>query len=452
MGKTLTMGETLMRRGLVLTMVLVTAAAAQQERAIGNFAGVGTRSMAMGGAYVGVADDFTAVFWNPAGLAQIRQREVYVSLNRHGFDNDASVGGISATAQVNNTQFGSLGFVLPGPVARGSFVLAAGVNRVSDFDWGLEVRGRLDSLDIKDRFRHEGGLTATTLAAAVDVSPSVSMGLAVNIVSGEDEASNEYISVDSDDYFLERRFVYREQFNDNYQRAFTATLGAMVRSPRDNPRLRLGLAVTTGATHEISYTYLAPPDTAFSSVEMDPEEGGGVFTAASEKSRGRYKLSLPLSLGIGGSYRPLPQLLLAVGFHATEWSQTEYNGTDAAQLRTNANFERQYDDVIRWHLGAEYQLPQVGVDLRAGMYSDPLPFIGPRDPERAVDEQTNPLVSAVQDRTFLTAGAGFFLEETVRCDLTFVRGSYEQVEGEGASRLREEATLQRVLLGVSYRF
>jgi len=90
MGKTLTMGETLMRCGLVLTMVLVTAAAAQQERAIGNFAGVGTRSMAMGGAYVGVADDFTAVFWNPAGLAQIRQREVYVSLNRHGFDNDAS--------------------------------------------------------------------------------------------------------------------------------------------------------------------------------------------------------------------------------------------------------------------------------------------------------------------------------------------------------------------------
>lgn len=438
-----------MRRGLVLMMVLVTAAAAQEERAIGNFAGVGNRSMAMGGAYVGVADDFTAVFWNPAGLAQIRQRELYVSLNRHSFENDASVGGVSATAQVKNTQFGSLGFVLPWPVARGSFVLAAGINRVSDFDWGLEVRGRLDSLDIEDRFRHEGNLTTTSLAAAVDVSPSVSMGLAINIVSGEDEVSNEFISVDSDDYFFERRFVDREQFNDDYERAFTATLGAMVRAPRDNPRLRLGLAVTTGATHEISYTYLAPPDTAFSIVELDD---GSVFTAASEKTRGQYKLSLPLSLGIGGSYRPLPQLLLAVGLRATEWSQTEYTDTDAAQLRTNADFERQYDDVIQWHLGAEYQLPQVGVDLRAGMYSDPLPFIGPRDPERAVDEQTNPLVSAVQDRTYLTAGVGLFLEETVRCDLTFIRGSYEQVEGAGASRLREEATLQRVLLGVSYRF
>ncbi len=435
--------------GLILTLCLAANVSAQQERAIGSFAGVGTRSMAMGGAYVGVADDFTAVFWNPAGLAQIQQREIYVALNRNSFENQSSVGGVSATTDVRNTQFGSLGFVLPWPVMQGSFVLAAGINRVSDFDWGLDVRGRLDSLDVEDRFRHEGGLTATTIAAAIDVSPSVSFGLAINMVSGKDKISNEYISLDSEDFFFERRFIDREQFDDDYQRAFTATLGAMVRTPRNNPRLRLGLAATTGATHEIAYTFHAPPDTAFSIVELDD---GRVFTAASIKFNDRYKLSLPLSLGAGVSYRPMPQLLLAAGVHATEWSQTEYAGTDAAQLRSSSDFERQYDDIVRWHLGAEYQMPQVGVDLRVGVYSDPLPFIGPRDPQRVVDEETNPLVSAIQDRRYLTAGAGFFLEETVRLDLTFSRGSYEQVEGTGGTRLGEQATLQRLLLGVSYRF
>ena len=33
------------------------------------FATVGTRAAGMGGAFVGVADDASAIYWNPAGLA-----------------------------------------------------------------------------------------------------------------------------------------------------------------------------------------------------------------------------------------------------------------------------------------------------------------------------------------------------------------------------------------------
>jgi hypothetical protein len=38
--------------------------------------GVGARALGMGGAYVGVADDSTAVYWNPAGLPKIKHIEV----------------------------------------------------------------------------------------------------------------------------------------------------------------------------------------------------------------------------------------------------------------------------------------------------------------------------------------------------------------------------------------
>jgi long-chain fatty acid transport protein len=37
-----------------------------------NLNGFGARATAMGGAFVGLADDYTAVFWNPAGLALIK--------------------------------------------------------------------------------------------------------------------------------------------------------------------------------------------------------------------------------------------------------------------------------------------------------------------------------------------------------------------------------------------
>jgi long-chain fatty acid transport protein len=39
-----------------------------------NLNGLGARPASMGGAFVGLADDFTAVFWNPAGLALLTDR------------------------------------------------------------------------------------------------------------------------------------------------------------------------------------------------------------------------------------------------------------------------------------------------------------------------------------------------------------------------------------------
>jgi len=38
--------------------------------------GAGSRALAMAGAYVAIADDVTAMFWNPGGLAQLEQIEI----------------------------------------------------------------------------------------------------------------------------------------------------------------------------------------------------------------------------------------------------------------------------------------------------------------------------------------------------------------------------------------
>lgn len=38
--------------------------------------GVGARALGMGGAFVGVADDVTACFWNPSGLSQLNRKEI----------------------------------------------------------------------------------------------------------------------------------------------------------------------------------------------------------------------------------------------------------------------------------------------------------------------------------------------------------------------------------------
>ena len=44
-----------------------------------NLNGLGARMVAMGGAFVGLADDFSAFLWNPAGLAQLKGTTIGLS-------------------------------------------------------------------------------------------------------------------------------------------------------------------------------------------------------------------------------------------------------------------------------------------------------------------------------------------------------------------------------------
>lgn len=46
--------------------------------------GVGARAMGMGGAFTAVADDASAVFWNPAGLAQLTDNLIFLSADYPG--------------------------------------------------------------------------------------------------------------------------------------------------------------------------------------------------------------------------------------------------------------------------------------------------------------------------------------------------------------------------------
>ena len=423
---------------------------AQEERAIGNFAGVGGRAMGMGGAYLAVADDFTAVYWNPAGLAQLgmpglAQREGYVAFARNNHQNKSAQGGFPSDSELSNTRFGSLGFVYPVPVYRGSLVFAAGFNRIKDFDWNLRIQSFVDSLQNEDTFSHEGELTMTSLAGAVDISPNTSLGLTVSIVQGEDKSNAEFISLDTEDHFPLTRAVYYETFEDDYKTAFTATFGALVRWPREDPKVRFGTTLTSGSTHEVEYISHSFPDTLFSVIEYDegppeqalPLEGGD-----------SYKIALPIQVGVGASYQAVSGLWLAASAHFAEWSQSEYRGEDEFGVRSNASFETQYEDTIRYHLGVEYQVPTIALDLRAGYYSDPLPFVGPRDPDFIIDAVDNPLIIIKQDRKFLTLGAGLLLDGVLQVDAAWTRGSFERVEG----LLSEKLTTNRLFGGVGYRF
>ena len=69
-----------MRRALSLSVLcflgLATSAQAVNYSNEVLSIGVGARALGMGGTYVGIADDSTAVYWNPAGLTNVKHLEV----------------------------------------------------------------------------------------------------------------------------------------------------------------------------------------------------------------------------------------------------------------------------------------------------------------------------------------------------------------------------------------
>ena len=433
---------------IALLCVWVGGAAAQEERAIDNFAGVGVRAMGMGGAFVGVADDFTAMYWNPAGLAQMQRREVQVSFLRNSRANDSIFNGTPGRSELTNTRFGSLGFVYPYPVYRGSLVLAAGLTRIKDFDWSLNLKGDDQGLAADHALQHEGELALAGVSAAIDVSSAVSLGATLGLVSGEDEAVNEFDWADLQNEFDEQRFLARDSFTDEYQWTPYAVLGVMLRTPRDKPRYRLGATFATGGTHKIRYVFRgSPSDTGYSSVEYDD---GTVEEFSDEEARNTYELALPFEFGVGASAEALPGLTLAGSLHLAEWSQSEYEGDDDG-LRADTSFETQYRDVLRYHVGVEYRVPVVALDLRAGYFVDPVPFIGPRDPD-----SDDPPIRIEEDRRFITLGAGILIDEAMQIDLAWVRGAFKQVEEYSDEYsdnvLSDDYAINRLVVGLSYNF
>ncbi|MBD3170617.1 MAG: hypothetical protein GF307_14125, partial [candidate division Zixibacteria bacterium] len=111
-----------------------------------NFIGAGARARGMGGAFIGVADDATAISWNPAGLATLERAEAsavgYYAIQKYEFKDEFTREEISGSASGSGTyeesssqshpsfNFGSLAF----PLTAGSnnIVVAAAYQRLID--------------------------------------------------------------------------------------------------------------------------------------------------------------------------------------------------------------------------------------------------------------------------------------------------------------------------------
>jgi len=375
--------------------------------------GLGARAIALGGAYTSVSNDFTATFWNPAGLAQIQKSSVYTSIGHLAHNADISFGSDLASPLTESyTRLDGIGLVYKSPFSRRNVVWAIGRNTLFGFDSKLSVPTGVagENLSIIET----GEIHAWTGAVGFDILPRSSFGISINWLRGADDYDFRENSGESS---------ISEKFTPSYN-GFSMILGGLYRGDHAN----FGISITAPTIYNVDDSWNILDVFADSSVN---------YTGSNE-----YRLLMPFKFNAGiSSY--VGNALLTADFHLTDYSQIEFNSTifdEGVSLdsQINRDISEELRTTLGYSVGVEYLLPTTDLKLRLGLGKDPSPY---------KDDSGG-------DRLLLSTGLSVLLDKQVKVDFTYVQTSWETgFSSEFSSQtINEDASDNRFLLSLSYRY
>jgi long-subunit fatty acid transport protein len=447
--------------------------------------GIGARALGMGGAYIGVADDYSASFWNPAGLAQMRRLEFTGGLTNSSYSNSASFLGTTTSAKNSTTALDDIGFVFPFPTERGSLVFSVGYNRVNDFTSALSFSGfnsqssilpylfdpdvRYDipyGVGLEDTSEHinvlknvnqqgdvrEGGRMGNwAFSGAIDVEKDLSFGLTINVISGTYSYVRNYVEADTRNFYSDPRPTVpidsaylkfdKFYFDSNLSSDISGVNAKFGMMYRFGDIARLGVTIQTPSTVSVHEKYSDEGSSVYDDGYV-PTAGGISYTHHLYSSYNNYSVETPWVLGAGVSYSPFDGLLLSGDLEYTDWTQIQW--ADNADLeKDNIALKKNFRSTTNYSVGGELEIPKTDLRVRAGYAYKPSPFAG--DPSS-------------YNQKIVTAGAGVLLQNNVMFDVVAAFGSmktYHNNYGPAASNLSrtdESITTTHVDFTVSYRF
>ena len=327
-----------------------------------NLNGLGSRSQGMGGAFVAVADDFSAVFWNPAGAAGFRRTTFgfYTTdlMPKTSYNLSIPPASLNVAAETKKAHYlGFLGAYYK-PISS-KVVVGLGIGTPSGL--GTKWNGT-DFADLSGGTAYDWSskievFTASPLVA-VRLNDWLSVGATVDVQYGNFRLKMPAGSAD-----LGGGTVDLGQYEENMHGwGIGATFGVLAK-PID--KLSLGLTVRTPSTLAYKGSALLP--------NLSPYGLPG----SSDLER---KITWPLWIAGGVAFRPFERLLLSADVQWTQWSKLDRITTDyldavwAILMGASGNDVRVmgWSDKAQFRFGAEFRV-NATTALRAGYYHDPAP-------------------------------------------------------------------------------
>ena len=455
-----------LKTSILIWIVFICSAYAQSTfdavRIRHNEIGFGARTLAMGGSGVTAANDYSALYWNPAGLAALRYNQFTAEFSHLHFANAATFGNNLSDMDNSFTRFRNFGLAIPLPTTRGSMVLALGYNYVRDFDDYLYFRGfnpMSNGLEFEladengaynwyrfdrdvyqtEEITSEGGLHQWSFGGAISVSPAVDLGIAFNVWRGKDEYSLLFTQEDSENLYTVfpgdfESYTLTQNLISQY-RAFSMKVGGMFKLNRVT---RLGLGVELPATFTVTEDYSSSDVLVFDDGYTDPFDY--------EPGTWQYKVKTPyrFDAGIGFS---LPNLQLHASSTYQDWRQLRFEKPDSWSLDTdyqellneNPSFRRDYRATLNYHVGGEIMIPNSNFSLRGGYAYRPSPL---KDSTPEMNKKT------------YSGGMGLHIGQNTIIDVTYTHGTWQRLSEDinTPGGTQEQITENRIFLGLRVHF
>ena len=408
-----------------------------EEASAGNFFGVGARAMGMGGAQIATSNDASGLVYNPARLAKVKRIEFSGGMTHQRLNNETGfIGNVQPLSSYNqnqsitqsNTRFSSANIVLPVPTYRGSLVFALGFNRMKSFDRAFDktfVDLATGVTLFDNSVLESGGINMWSFAGAIDLSPNFSIGGAVNYWQGEDDYLQGYYILDPN------KFGYEVRLQNRYLNSYSGWNGKLGFSVEPQKFLSLGAIIDFPTKFSIDQTNTY----SYDSLDL---VSGEHFTPPPYDKLGHYELTHPYSFGAGMAL-DFRYVTLAGDIYFTDWSQLK----PSAELGVDEKlYKKIYKSVTRWHLGAEFTMPELATTVRIGYYVDPLPY-------KTVDLTTNRWYLK-SDRRYFTLGAGFLIDQVLTLDVAWNHG-FNEFRDDWSQMIKESYTTDKFFVSLAYR-
>jgi long-chain fatty acid transport protein len=366
------------KRGLVVVIVCVVTAMQTGIVYAGGYESpmLGSRVLGISGAFIGTADDWTAVYWNPAGLAQqekwgvgatvfnprrtltdgnsvsnydapqqsFYQRDVFMrvhpTLSGAGgepaqfskktmsrSDYSPGIGGYLAIPSI-----GVLGFGAYTPVS-------------SRVDWDDAVKDLVTQADITASYYSRLSMSMVNLSFARDIIRNLSAGIGLNLVYGKSEydADKKYTSAAVPP--MNYTFDYDSEASGE---GFEWMLGLRYEVI---PQLSIGAVYRSGSKLSLSGT----ANTSHTMLGID------------ETSDYTQKFYHPATYGVGLAYRPISKLLLGADWTQADWTtmraELDYENEGRALKDIDKSIDWERSDSYKF--GVEYTVSEQ-IRIRAG--------------------------------------------------------------------------------------
>jgi long-subunit fatty acid transport protein len=388
--------------------------------------GSGARALAMGGAFIAIADDSTASSWNPAGLCVLERPEASVVVQAgSSFTTDFSafafsdvLAPISLTESDSASQFKATGTTLDFasvtyPFRVGSLKLVPQFNyqRVTNFSLtpsipNLSYSGSFNAPGLFDLAYQgatnlggsgSGGLDVYAISLGVSANPRIYIGVAFNLWRKGAQLSRATNLSESD------TFTFPD--GSSGQVPFTSARTLNVTSTFKGTSVNVGLLVKPIDQLHIGAVYKSRFNMSYTSSTTDVTNGNSSVTGSTTDSTSisdNGTVRWPQTFGFGLAVLPTDVLTLSADFTTSNWSNATYNvtrtrtdtpsgqpptttttqGTELFPTLADPNQPEQAGlntrqvDTQQFRFGAEYAIKKPGfmslvaLPLRAGAFTD----------------------------------------------------------------------------------